>query len=65
MLTIAITQRDSIGCIGVVTDAKPEAIHFYEQLGFVAMDGVREGRMHGDPLPIFLAIDTIANAVQG
>ena len=64
VLTIAVAQRDSIGCIGVVTDAKPEAIKFYEQLGFAAVDGVREGRMHGDPLPMFLGIDTIAAALQ-
>lgn len=64
VLTVAVAQRDSIGCIGVVTDAKAESIAFYEQLGFIAVEGVREGQMHGDPLPMFLSIDTIASALK-
>lgn len=63
VLALAVQQRDRIGCVGVVADAKPRAVSFYEGLGFVPIEGVREGRLHGDPTPMFLAIDTIAPLV--
>ena len=65
VLALAVEQRDRLGCVGVVTDAKPEAVSFYESLGFVPVDGVREGLLHGEPLPMFLAIDTIAAVLDG
>jgi GNAT superfamily N-acetyltransferase len=65
VLTLAVEQRDRIGCVGVVTDAKSEAVTFYQGLGFVAVEGAREGLLHGEPLPMFLAIDTIASAREG
>jgi hypothetical protein len=37
-------------------------VAFYERLGFVALEGVREGLLHGEPLPMFLGIQTIAEA---
>jgi GNAT superfamily N-acetyltransferase len=64
VLLLALDQRDHLGCIGVVTDAKPEAIAYYEKLGFKAMEGVREGLLAGEPLPMFLWIDTIAATVS-
>lgn len=57
---LALGQRDTVGCIGVVTDAKPGAVAFYESLGFTPFVGVREGLLHGKPLPMFLHIGTIA-----
>lgn len=57
---LAIHQRDRLGCIGVVTDAKTEAVHYCEGLGFVRLDDVREGLLPGEPLPKFLCIRTIA-----
>lgn len=65
VLSVAVAQRDRIGCVGVVTDAKEDAVSFYQDLGFQAVDGVREGLLHGEPLPMFLAIDTIASALRG
>lgn len=65
VLSLALAQRDRTGCVGVVTDAKPEAVSFYQALGFVRVEGVREGLLHGEPLPMFLAIDTIATALEG
>ena len=65
VLALAVEQRDRIGCVGVVSDAKPEAVSFYQGLGFVTVEGVREGLLHGEPLPMFLAIDTIASALKG
>ncbi|MDT8369519.1 MAG: GNAT family N-acetyltransferase [Longimicrobiales bacterium] len=64
VLALAVEQRDRLGCVGIVTDAKPEAVSFYQSLGFVPVAGVREGLLHGEPLPMFLAIQTIAEALD-
>lgn len=64
VLRLALSQRDRVGCVGVVTDAKPDAVSFYEGLGFTRLEGVREGALHGDPTPMFLPIATIAAAVD-
>ena len=65
VLLLALQQRDRIGCVGVVVDAKPKSVAFYERLGFVSVDDVREGTLHGEPLPMFLAIGTIAASLDG
>lgn len=65
VLRLAIEQRDDSGCVGVLTDAKPEAVSFYESLGFVRVEGIREGLLSGEPQPMFLAIDTVASLVGG
>ncbi len=62
---LALAQRDTAGCLGVVTDAKPDAVAFYEKLGFVPLEGLREGRLHGDPTPMFLDIHALAAALDG
>jgi GNAT superfamily N-acetyltransferase len=62
---LAVSQRDALGCVGVVTDAKPDAVAYYEKLGFVPLEGVREGSLHGGPTPMFLDIQTIAAALEG
>jgi GNAT superfamily N-acetyltransferase len=64
VLNQAIEQRDRLGCVGIVTDAKPEAVRFYEGLGFVPLQGVREGLLAGEPLPMFLAIETVASTIE-
>lgn len=62
VLGVALEQRDRLGCIGVVTDAKPDAVSFYRSLGFEPLEGVREGLLIAEPLPMFLGIETIAAA---
>ncbi len=62
VLELAVEQRDRTGCAGVVTDAKPEAVAFYERLGFERLEGVREGLLVSEPEPMFLSIETIAAA---
>jgi GNAT superfamily N-acetyltransferase len=50
-----------IGCVGVVVDAKEEAVPFYERYGFEALD-VEAGRL-GDrpvPKPMFLELGAIS-----
>jgi GNAT superfamily N-acetyltransferase len=65
VLDLALVQRDSLGCIGVVTDAKPEAIAFYSRYGFEPLEGVREGALHGGPTPLFLPLGAVAEAREG
>lgn len=62
VLGLALGQRDHLGCVGVVTDAKAEAVRFYEAFGFVPLAGVHAGLLGGEPMPMFLAIDTIGRA---
>lgn len=64
VLRLAVVQRDSLGCVGVVTDAKAEATRFYLDFGFTPLEGVREGTLHGDPTPMFLPIQTVVAALE-
>lgn len=47
----------------LVTDAKPDAVTFYETLGFQALEGASEGLLVSEPMPMFLGIETIATAL--
>ena len=63
VLELARAQRDNLGGVGVVTDAKPAAQSFYEELGFMALEGLLEGRLHGGPKPMFLGMRAISTAI--
>jgi GNAT superfamily N-acetyltransferase len=65
VLDLALDQRDSLGCIGVVTDAKPDAVTFYERYGFEPLEGVREGALHGEAAPLFLPLGAVDEARRG
>jgi GNAT superfamily N-acetyltransferase len=60
VLTLARTMSGGVGCVGVVVDAKPDAIGFYEKLGFVALDSLA-GQLgdRPEPLPMFLELGAI------
>ncbi len=62
ILGLTVEQQDSLGCVGVVTDAKPQAVPFYARYGFEPLEGVREGALHGDPIPLFLPVGAVAAA---
>jgi GNAT superfamily N-acetyltransferase len=55
----ALAQRMTFdwGCVGIVVDAKPEAVGFYEKLGFVPLNAAA-GQLgdRPEPLPMFLEI---------
>lgn len=57
---IARDMAQSVGCVGVVVDAKPEAVAFYERYGFEPFE-VIEGALGSRPKPLamFLPIGAI------
>lgn len=40
VIELAERQRDEVGCVGMLVDAKPDAIGFYEPFGFVPLEAV-------------------------
>jgi GNAT superfamily N-acetyltransferase len=63
VLELALQMSRDYGCIGVAVDAKPDAVEFYKQFGFISVDVV-EGQSDARPAPIpmFLAIRAIQDA---
>jgi predicted N-acetyltransferase YhbS len=62
---LALRMSDNLGCAGVVVDAKPAAVAFYERYGFIplrALAGTLGDRPQ--PLPMLLEIGTIASALR-
>jgi len=63
---LALEQTARVGCIGVLVDAKPNAVAFYTRLGFEAMDTLEgAGIAYPAPTPMFLYISTIRAAIAG
>jgi len=63
VLRLALRMAEEFGCIGVVVDAKPGAVTFYRQFGFLALEAL-EGQSPARPLatPMFLSVSEIAAA---
>jgi len=61
---LAARLREELGCVGIVTDAKPGAVGFYGRLGFLPLAGVTEGQLHGEPRPMFLPLATVLDALS-
>jgi len=63
MLELALEMRDRVGCVGVVVDAKLDAVDFYTALGFTPMRPI-SGYLGDRPEPIamFLPIREIVAA---
>ncbi|AKJ01206.1 acetyltransferase (GNAT) family protein [Archangium gephyra] len=60
VFVLAHRLADEFGCLGVVVDAKPEAVPFYEKLGFIDL-GARAGQLgdRPEPRPMFLELGAI------
>ena len=60
VFVLARAMASDFGCIGVVVDAKPKAVAFYERYGFTALDVV-QGQLgdRPEPTPMFLEIGAI------
>jgi GNAT superfamily N-acetyltransferase len=53
VFVLAREMASSLGCIGVVADAKPEAMDFYKQYGFEPLE-VLQGALGDRPEPVSL-----------
>ncbi len=64
VLQLALGMADDYGCVGVIVDAKPDAVAFYVKYGFVKVDAV-EGRSDARPAPtpMFLSIRAVKGAL--
>jgi GNAT superfamily N-acetyltransferase len=60
VLTLAVRMADDYGCVGVVVDAKPDAVSFYARYGFIEVDAI-EGKSDArpQPTPMFLSVRAI------
>lgn len=65
VLALALRMADDYGCVGVIVDAKPDAVAFYAKYGFIAVETV-EGASDARPAPtpMFLAIHAIKLALR-
>lgn len=63
---LALRMADDIGCVGIVVDAKKDAVSFYEKLGFAPLETVK-GLLgeRPEPLPMFLPVTVLAGARRG
>jgi GNAT superfamily N-acetyltransferase len=64
VLKLAVRMAGDFGCIGVIVDAKRDAIAFYEKYGFITADAV-EGRSDSRPQPamMFLSVREIEDGL--
>lgn len=65
VLELAADMRNRFGCVGVVVDAKPKAVAYYERYGFIRLETVA-GEL-GDrpqPAPMFLSMHFIIKALS-
>ena len=63
VLRLALRMADDYGCVGVIVDAKADAVGFYAKYGFIPIDTV-EGQSDARPAPtsMFLSIRAIRDA---
>lgn len=63
VVQLAKDMAVEIGCVGVVVDAKPEALPFYQKLGFEPLEVVAgELGDRPEPQPLFLELGQVLRA---
>ncbi len=63
VLQLVVRMADDHGCVGVVVDAKPDAVEFYAKYGFVPVDAVESASdARPAPIPMFLSTRAIKDA---
>ncbi|MEA3415298.1 MAG: GNAT family N-acetyltransferase [Thermodesulfobacteriota bacterium] len=57
VFNIACNMGKKVECVGVVVDAKPHAVSFYERYGFIRLETL-EGNLgdRPEPIPMFLSL---------
>lgn len=55
VLRLASRMQKELGCVAVVVDAEPDAVQFYERLGFERLEPI-EGELLTKPTPIPLLL---------
>lgn len=64
-LALARRTADEIGCVGVVVDAKPQAMAFYQRYGFEPLAVIEGALLHRpEPIPMFLPLSAIPCATD-
>jgi len=59
-IELAEQMREEFGCVGLLIDAKPDAIAFYERYGFQILRIVEgETQQKPTPTPMFLALASV------
>jgi GNAT superfamily N-acetyltransferase len=60
VFSLAWRMANDFGCLGVLVDAKPEAVDFYDKLGFIELQH-RQGALgdRPEPKPMFAALTAI------
>jgi GNAT superfamily N-acetyltransferase len=64
VLTLAVRMASEFGCVGVVVDAKADAVNFYAKYGFISMHTL-EGQSDARPQPetMFLSMRAIKDGL--
>lgn len=64
VIGLALRMSDDYGCVGIIVDAKPDAVPFYERYGFLGVEAL-EGRSDARPAPtpMFLSIRAMKHAI--
>jgi predicted N-acetyltransferase YhbS len=66
VLQLALRMADDYGCVGVVVDAKPDALDFYARYGFTPVEALgAPSDARPQPTPMFLSLRSIKKALQG
>jgi GNAT superfamily N-acetyltransferase len=64
VIALAIRLQDEVGCVGVVVDAKPDAIAFYQKHGFIPLEALEgEASSRPAPSPMFFALSSVNRLV--
>ena len=61
---LALQMSQEYGCVGILVDAKPDAVEFYARFGFSPLE-ISEGEIESrpKPTPMFLPLDLIVAAL--
>jgi len=59
-IELAQRMRDEVGCVGLIVDAKPNAVAFYERFGFTPIEVVEGATAQRPaPTPLFLSLGSV------